>query len=99
MIKIETLLEPCLMYPRRSSDAMVPPSGIDMPVGCGTSPVSVPALALDWSLPNVLMARSIEVLADSLGAEAIELALLNIPRGVLEGRFATSLVTVPRAGL
>jgi hypothetical protein len=42
---------------------------------------------------------SIEFLADVLVVDAMELVLLNMPRGVLEGRSATSLVIVPRAGL
>lgn len=42
---------------------------------------------------------SIEFLADDGATEAIELVRLNIPLGVLDGRAATSLVTVPRAGL
>jgi hypothetical protein len=42
---------------------------------------------------------SIEFLADEGAAEAIELVRLNMPLGVLDGRSATSLVTVPLAGL
>jgi hypothetical protein len=51
------------------------------------------------SVLNVLIAFSIEVLAEALGTEAIEFVRLNMPRGVLDGRSATSLVTVPLAGL